>query len=157
MQIYRMSQAVVPSPIRLSTAEPWTVVLEAVNQAPHRAEVVQQMLRAVAVLHKLHKPQVAVVAVKNLRTDDRSERAYHKGLRHEEIIADIVWSFTVPIRGFHGNVFLWRQIRNQQDPSRGTQENRRHGLDWRRMDPPWRNIAYVRSSSCAGSSNTRAI
>ena len=75
MQIYRMSQAVVPGPISLSTAERRTVVLEAVNQAPHRAEVVQQMLRAVAVLHKLHKPQVAVVAVKNLRTDDRYQNA----------------------------------------------------------------------------------
>ena len=86
-----------------------------------------------------------------------SERACHKGLRHEEIIADIVWSFTVLIRGFHGNVFFWGQIRNKQNPPRGTEENRGNGLDWRRMDTPWRNIAYVRSSSCACSSNTRAI
>jgi hypothetical protein len=70
-----MRQAVVPGPISLSTAERRTVVLEAVNQAHHRAEVVQQMLRAVAVLHKLHKRQVAVVAVKNLRTDDRYQNA----------------------------------------------------------------------------------
>jgi hypothetical protein len=70
------------------------------------AEVVQQMLRAVAVLHKLHKPQVAVIAVKDLRTDDRYQNALTQRLRHEEIIADTVWSFTVLIRGFHGNVFL---------------------------------------------------
>jgi len=68
--------AVVPGPISLSTAERRTAVLEAVDQAPHRAEVVQQMLRAVAVLHKPHKPQVAVVAVKNLRTDDRYQNAF---------------------------------------------------------------------------------